>query len=136
MGSGFLSGIKSGIKQNQDEAVEAGAAISAKRKMAQEAGVISGSPIQSPQTTGVRSGGAVVDRTNPAAKFGAKPGEKRIDTKDMLKPLGSYKKGGKIKKTGVYKLHAKERVLNAKQTKSVEGLAKGLMVKDTDKDKM
>jgi hypothetical protein len=37
--------------------------------------------------------------------------------------MGSYKKGGKVKRTGVYKLHAKERVLNAKQTKKFE--AKG-----------
>ena len=36
---------------------------------------------------------------------------------------GSYKKGGKVKKAGIYRLHAKERVLNAKQTKKME--AKG-----------
>lgn len=66
------------------------------------------------------------DKINPSARYGSKPGEKRIDTSKMTKPLGSYKKGGKVKKTGVYKLHAKERVLNARQTKQVEGLAKGL----------
>jgi hypothetical protein len=37
--------------------------------------------------------------------------------------MGSYKKGGKVKKTGAYKLHKNERVLNAKQTKKFE--AKG-----------
>jgi len=45
---------------------------------------------------------------------------------NAMKPLGSFKKGGKVKKTGIYKLHAKERVLNAKQTKKLDGLAKGL----------
>lgn len=32
-------------------------------------------------------------------------------------PMGSFKKGGKVKKTGTYKLHKGERVLNVKQTK-------------------
>jgi hypothetical protein len=45
---------------------------------------------------------------------------------NAMKPLGSFKKGGKVKKTGIYKLHSKERVLNAKQTKNLDGLAKGL----------
>jgi hypothetical protein len=45
---------------------------------------------------------------------------------NAMKPLGSFKKGGKVKKTGIYKLHSKERVLNAKQTKKLDGLAKGL----------
>jgi hypothetical protein len=34
--------------------------------------------------------------------------------------MGSYKKGRKVKKTGAYKLHKNERVLNAKQTKKFE----------------
>src|SRR5579859_7800231 len=34
--------------------------------------------------------------------------------------MGSYKKGGKVKKTGAYKLHKGERVLNPKQTKKFE----------------
>jgi hypothetical protein len=54
---------------------------------------------------------------NPNAKYGDRPGEKRIDTRSMTKPLGSFKKGGKVKKTGIYKLHKGEKVLNAKQTK-------------------
>lgn len=55
--------------------------------------------------------------SNPKAKYGDRPGEKRIDTDDMTKPLGSFKKGGKVKKTGVYKLHKGERVMNPKQMK-------------------
>lgn len=34
--------------------------------------------------------------------------------------MGSYKKGGKVKKTGAYKLHKSERVLTVKQTKKLE----------------
>jgi hypothetical protein len=58
------------------------------------------------------------DKTNKGAsgKYGSRPGEMRPD-----QVLGSFKKGGKVKKAGVYKLHAKERVLNAKQTAKMEG---------------
>jgi|SRR5579871_4931299 len=70
---------------------------------------------------------APVDKVNPKAKYGDRPGEKRIDTSDMTKPLGSFKKGGKIKKTGIYKLHKNERVLNAKQTKKAEAGKSPLM---------
>ena len=47
------------------------------------------------------------------------------DAKDSDKPKvqGSYKKGGKVKKTGIYRLHKNERVMNAKQTKKMD--AKG-----------
>jgi hypothetical protein len=52
------------------------------------------------------------DRVNPKARFGARPGEERIDTKDMTKPLGSFKKGtSHVPKTGVYKLHEGEAVI-------------------------
>ncbi len=33
------------------------------------------------------------------------------------KVLGSYKKGGKVKKTGLYRLHKGEKVLTKKKTK-------------------
>lgn len=40
------------------------------------------------------------DKINPQAKYGDKPGEQRIDVKDMMKPLGStapvYDEGGEI----------------------------------------
>jgi hypothetical protein len=62
------------------------------------------------------------DRINPRAKYGDRGKEKRIDVTDMVKPLGSFKKGGKVKKTGIYKLHKGEKVQTLKQ----QGLAKGL----------
>lgn len=44
------------------------------------------------------------------------------DAKDASQPKiqGSYKKGGKVKKGGIYRLHKGERVLNAKQTKKYD----------------
>lgn len=45
----------------------------------------------------------------------------KVDTpKAELPTLGSFKRGGKIPKTGVYRLHEGERVLNVKQTRKFE----------------
>lgn len=50
---------------------------------------------------------------NPKAKYGDKSGEKRMDVNQMLKPLGSFKKGtDRVSKTGIYHVHAGEQVLN------------------------
>lgn len=127
--AGFLSGIRSGVKQNQDEAVEAAGSIRAKHQMAIDAGLVTGGVTPSPSDSRPNSGGVSVDRVRPGARFGSRGGEKRIDTKDMMRPLGaipSFKKGGKIKKTGIIKAHKGERVLTTKQTKNLDGLAKGL----------
>jgi hypothetical protein len=52
------------------------------------------------------------DRVAPKARYGARPGEKRIDTKPMTKPLGSFEKGtSHVPKTGIYKLHEGEAVI-------------------------
>lgn len=57
-----------------------------------------------------------VDKVNKNAKFGDKKGEKRISVDDMLKPLGSYKKGTPhVPETGVYKLHEGEAVIPAEK---------------------
>jgi hypothetical protein len=40
---------------------------------------------------------------------------------------GSFKKGGKVKKTGNYKLHKGERVLTEKQAKSIRSKAKKIL---------
>lgn len=117
MPSSPLAALSAGIKQNQDEAVEAGKSIRDKYAMAQSAGlpigksnVMPASPAMTPKAPA-----SPMDKVNPGARFGNRPGEKR-----PAQVLGSYKKGGKVKKTGVYKLHAKERVLNAKQTAKME----------------
>jgi len=57
-----------------------------------------------------------VDKIHPKAKFGDKPGEKRIDVSSMTKPLGSLKKGtDHVDKTGTYKLHKGEAVIPAEK---------------------
>ncbi len=61
-----------------------------------------------PQRVGMPVGGGAVPRPAPEPYRSAGP-----------MPLGSFKKGGKVKKTGTYKLHAGERVLNKKQAKLV-----------------
>lgn len=54
------------------------------------------------------------ERVNPkGAPYGSRGGEKRIDTSDMAKPLGSFKKGTDyVPKTGNYKLHEGEAVVS------------------------
>src|SRR5258708_7194566 len=45
------------------------------------------------------------EKVNTKARFGSRPGEKRIDTSSMTKPLGSFEKGtDRVPKTGVYQL--------------------------------
>lgn len=62
-----------------------------------------------------------VNRYNPGgAKYGDRAGEKRLKLGPNGEVLGSYKKGGKVKKTGVYRLHRGERVLNRKQTAKMD----------------
>lgn len=67
-------------------------------------------PATKPQAQGPSLGEA-------AAKAKA---DKATSGKKAVKVMGEFSKGGKVKKTGVYKLHAKERVLNPKQTKKAE----------------
>src|SRR5882672_9732 len=56
-----------------------------------------------------------VDKVNPKGKYGDRPGEKRIDTSEMLKKLPSYKHGTDyVPKTGPAVLHKGERVVPAK----------------------
>jgi hypothetical protein len=45
---------------------------------------------------------------NPIGMRGPMPGPRLA--------LGSFKKGGKVKKTGIYKLHKGERILRAKMS--------------------
>lgn len=136
--AGFASGIMSRIKRQKadfeqagNDAVEAAKSISTKKTMIDQALGRPGAFRSVVPETPAQTGGAPIDRIKPGAKFGDRSGEKRINTEKMRAPLGSFKKGGKVKKTGVYKLHAKERVLNAKQTAKMEmmeksGLMKGL----------
>lgn len=61
-----------------------------------------------------------VDKVNPTGAYGDRPGEKRIDVKDMVKPLGQMKKGGTVPKTGPYIMHKDEKVLTPNQHSSLK----------------
>lgn len=56
-----------------------------------------------------------VDKTNSQGPYGSGPGEKRIDVKDMTKPLGQMHAGGTVPKTGAYVMKAGEKVLTPEQ---------------------
>ena len=103
-----------------DDAVQAGGDIGAKTRMIQQYkdATTPKTPAPTPQPSGTPA-----PKRNPANQYGTRPGEKRYKLGPDGEILGQYKKGGKVKKTGVYKLHKAERVLNAKQTKKFD--AKG-----------
>lgn len=56
------------------------------------------------------------DKISPKAKYGSRPGEKRINVDQMVKPLASYKNGTDyVPKTGPAILHEGEKVTPAKE---------------------
>ena len=62
------------------------------------------------------------DKASSSAKYGDRGNEKRIDTRDYTKPLGSFAKGTtKVPKTGNYKLHEGEAVIPAKENPMNKG---------------
>ncbi|PWT75555.1 MAG: hypothetical protein C5B59_08735 [Bacteroidetes bacterium] len=59
------------------------------------------------------------DKIHPKSQYGDRPGEKRIDVKDMVKPLGSFKNGtDRVPKTGPYILHEDEAVLTKEENQA------------------
>ncbi len=60
-------------------------------------------------------GGAVVNKS---------PMGGAVVNKQAQPVLGSYKKGGKVKKTGLYKLHKGEKVLTKKKAKMLPRVMK------------
>lgn len=103
-----------------NESVESGGAIGQKTKMIQEyKDATSPKPPAAPKPVATAPRKSTADGPNPKG-YGSKPGEKRFKLGKDGEILGQFKKGGKVKKTGIYKLHKNERVLNAKQTKKME----------------
>lgn len=54
-------------------------------------------------------------QAQPHAAYGSRPGEKRIDTTEMLKPLPSYDGGGEVPEDQVAKVHEDEHVLTPEE---------------------
>ena len=77
------------------------------------------------------------DKIAPKARYGIRPGEQRIDTKDMTKPLGSFEHGtDNVQKTGVYKLHKGEAVIpKDKNTMKTDKMKAALSDEDKSKPK-
>ena len=101
--SNILGKLKKGIEDNNQDVASAVQGIN-DRKRNIEALKEPAVPFAAPTKT---------IPMNPKAKYGDKVGEKRMNVNQMIKPLGSFKKGtDRVPKTGVYKVHAGEQVLN------------------------
>ena len=78
------------------------------------------------------------DLVSPKARYGDRGQERRIpEAGQWSKPLGSMKKGGKVSKTGVYKLHEGEQVLTPEhkdKLKQALSLAEGALSKEAEKE--
>lgn len=66
------------------------------------------------------------NKINPKARYGDKSGEERIDTSNMLRPLGTYKSGTDyVPVTGPYILHEGEKVTPAEENPEAQVSADG-----------
>ena len=66
------------------------------------------------------STGSVLDAVSKRGKAAGKALEGMTESPGSSMGIASYKKGGKVRKTGPARLHKGERVLNKKQTKKYE----------------
>lgn len=114
-----------------------GTELNERAKM-QQAGVDALKPTAAPKGTAMRPVGASpVDKVAPKAKFGDRPGEKRINTDEMTKPLGQMHSGGTVPKTGPYVLKEGEKVLTQGQhnhLKNAMGLAHSVLADAPDSE--
>jgi len=70
-------------------------------------------------------------------RYGDKAGEQRIDVKDMLKPLGSFKEGtSHVPRTGVYTLHEGEAVIPKEQNMNSKEAMAGITGKGKPEKKI
>jgi len=108
-----------GLVENQGNL---GAELAAKKQTVNEVAKppVEQAPIEVNKTPSVK------DRVNPTARYGSRPGEKRIDVTGMTKPLGVFDKGGKVNvndgKHVVGILKDGERVLTEKQDKEYQNM--------------
>jgi hypothetical protein len=123
---GLMQNLSSSLKQAGDQASGDAAAINDKAQQIQalkaQGPLVSSAPsAPAPKAPTGSSGFDKVNKPGSTAAHRVKGQDRDAAMKIVkdAKPLGSFKKGGKVKKTGIYKLHAKERVLNAKQAKKV-----------------
>lgn len=119
MGIGDILGKAMKAKKSGDaQTVGDARAIGEKAKMVEDYKKSTSAAATSPSAKAA-SKPAPQDKVNPKAQYGDKPGEKRLDTSGMTKPLGSFHKGGKVQKTGMYNLKKGEAVLTKEQQDKV-----------------
>jgi hypothetical protein len=90
-----------------------GSAIAEKNRMIDEYKRATETPSSTPKPPAAEPQKKDPDASKGPNRYGTRKGEKRIDTTEMVRPLGSFEKGtDNVPKDGVYKLHAGEAVLN------------------------
>lgn len=92
-----------------------GKELSERMRMQREAGgSLTHVPVETPHNNVSREP-SPVDKTGTQGPYGSGPGEKRIDVKDMVRPLGQMHSGGTVPKDGAYNMKAGEKVLTPEQ---------------------
>ena len=118
---GAVSNVAKNISTGNKETEGLGNELAAKQQMIDSAKTPSGGGAEPAKPVGTP---AKWEHVN-APKYGDRPGEKKIDTTDMTKPLGSFAKGtDSVPKTGVYKIHEGEAVVSNKDKKMSEHTSK------------
>ena len=106
-----------GLQSSFGKATALSAAASKEKKGAtKQFSAVDNNVLQAPQTrvapkTVQMQKGAIPDK-------GVRPNRVKAFTPQAL--LGSFKKGGKVRKTGIYKLHKGEHVLNKEQASAAK----------------
>lgn len=104
---GVITDVAKNIKAGNDQTDNLGKELAAKADMMSQARKALNDPNSAPDTPAAKP----APKTDSGKRYGDKPGEKRIDVKDALKPLGSFKHGTDyVPKTGNYTLHEGEAV--------------------------
>jgi hypothetical protein len=88
-----------------------------------------------PKGTAMKPVNSPMDKTKSQGPYGSGKGEKRIDVKDMVKPLGQMHDGGTVPKTGPYIMKEGEKVLTQgdhAKLKSAMGLAHSVLADAPD----
>jgi hypothetical protein len=121
---GAVSNVAKNIETGNKETEGLGSELAARAQMNRAAsGALEGDkPSDATPAKGTAAKPAPIDKVNKGREYGdaegAKRGEKKIDTTDMTKPLGSFAKGtDSVPKTGVYKIHEGEAVVSNKDKK-------------------
>lgn len=100
---------KAGIDAGNRQTEGMGKELAAKAEMVRQGRIALGGP---DSVTSVTSAPKPTPVTDSGKRYGDKPGEKRMDVREAMRPLGSFEHGtSHVPATGVYKLHKGEAVI-------------------------